>query len=149
MPATLAALDSGRCPITRSVGLLGDRWSLLILRDVHGGVRRFDELATHLGVSRGVLSARLARLVEAGVLERSEYREPGSRGRAEYRLTAAGHELVPVLAALVDWGRRHVPGSAPLRLFHEGCRSPVHVELTCGAGHQVPPPDLRAAAGRG
>lgn len=143
MPATLATLESSRCPITRSVSLLGDRWSLLIVRDVLGGLHRFDELASHLKISRAVLSPRLAGLVDAGILERADYREPGARRRAEYRLTESGQELVPILAALVDWGRRHVAGSAGLRLAHTGCLSPVHVEMGCAAGHAVPNAQLR------
>ncbi|MBN7300495.1 helix-turn-helix transcriptional regulator [Mycobacteroides abscessus subsp. bolletii] len=104
-----AHLDSTRCPITRSMRLLGDRWSLLIVRDVAMGIQRFTDLQTHLGVSKGILSTKLDRLVQAGVLQRGSYQEPGARSREDYQLSQAGEHLVPVLLALVKWGNAHAP----------------------------------------
>src|ERR1700748_1389387 len=99
-----SAYDSDTCSIARTLALIGDRWTLLVLREVPNGVRRFDELAAHLGIARNVLSHRLARLAQAGLVERTAYREPGARERHEYRLSTPGRELSPGLLALIDWG---------------------------------------------
>src|SRR5829696_9090325 len=80
-------LDLSNCSVARTLDVVGDRWTLLVLRDAFNGVRRFDDLQRRLGAARTVLSARLAALVEAGVLDRVPYREAGQRERAEYRLT--------------------------------------------------------------
>jgi DNA-binding HxlR family transcriptional regulator len=111
MTADFAAMDSARCPITRSMRLLGDRWSLLIVRDVVAGITRFNDLQAHLGASTGILSTKLARLVDAGILDRVSYREPNSRQREEYRLGAAGEALIPVLGALIKWGEAYAPAA--------------------------------------
>src|SRR5689334_23133173 len=92
------------CSIAATLGLIGEKWSLLVLRDVFNGVRRFDELYQRLGAPRQVLSSRLNRLVEEGLLRRVPYREPGRRQREEYRLTEKGLDLYPVLVALLKWG---------------------------------------------
>jgi DNA-binding HxlR family transcriptional regulator len=102
-------------------------------------VRRFDQLQQHLGVARPVLSRRLARLVDSGLLERVPYKEPGRRPRAEYHLTGRGRDLYPVLLALLDWGDTHLAGSEgpSVRVRHRGCGCPVHVAMRCEAGHDV------------
>jgi DNA-binding HxlR family transcriptional regulator len=129
------------CSIARTVAVAGDRWSVLVLRDVGAGVRRFDALVTHLGVARDVLSKRLATLVAEGLVERRGYREPGRRERYEYRLTDAGRDFVPVLVALMQWGDAHraTPAGPPITLRHAGCGEPIRAELHCAAGHQVQP----------
>jgi DNA-binding HxlR family transcriptional regulator len=131
--------DSDACSIARTLALIGDRWTLLVLRDVANGVRRFGELAGHLGIARNVLSGRLARLAEAGLIERAAYREPGARERLEYRLTLRGRELVPVLLALMAWGDRHLagPDGPPAVVRHAGCGAPIQVAVTCAEGHQL------------
>lgn len=103
-------LDTKTCTVGKTVDLIGDRWTLLILREAFNGVRRFDDLADHLEVSRAVLSQRLKRLVAAGLLERRPYREPGDRQRHEYRLTRKGLDLYPALVALMQWGDRYLAG---------------------------------------
>ena len=100
-------LDSTRCSVARTAAVLGDGWTVLVLRDLFHGIRRFDELAAHLGVARNVLTRRLAGLTAAGVVRRVPYREPGARTRHEYRLTAAGRDLLPVVLAMAAWGDRH------------------------------------------
>ena len=105
-----SAYDSDTCSIARTLALIGDRWTLLVLRDVVNGVGRFDELAGHLGIARNILSGRLARLEQAGLVERTAYREPGARERHAYRLTGPGRELVPILLAFMAWGDRHLAG---------------------------------------
>jgi DNA-binding HxlR family transcriptional regulator len=112
---------------------------LLVLRDIFNGVRRFDELAIHLGVARDLLSRRLAKLVAEGILERHAYRDPGSRTRYEYELTDAGLELRPVLIALAQWGDKHLAGKAgpPTAIHHEGCGATVHLSIECSSGHHI------------
>jgi DNA-binding HxlR family transcriptional regulator len=144
--------DSDTCSIARTLGLIGDRWTLLVLRDVANGVRRFDELAGHLGIARNILSGRLARLTEAGLVERTAYREAGRRERQEYRLSAAGRELVPVLLAFMAWGDRHLaaPEGPPAVARHADCGAPIVVSLTCEEGHDLGPrPRLRIDPGPG
>jgi DNA-binding HxlR family transcriptional regulator len=134
-----SAYDSDTCSIARTLALIGDRWTLLVLRDVANGVRRFDELAGHLGVARNVLSARLARLAEGGLVERTAYREPGARERLEYRLSTAGRDLMPVLLAFMAWGDSHLAGQEgpPAIVTHAGCGAPIRVAVTCADGHDL------------
>jgi DNA-binding HxlR family transcriptional regulator len=132
--------DSETCSAARALEVLGDRWTMLVLREIFNGVRRFDEIGGHLGVARDVLTRRLAVLVHEGVLERRPYQEPGTRTRYEYRLTEAGRDLRPVLLALMEWGDRHRAGAEgpPARVVHDDCDAPVHLSLTCEAGHHLP-----------
>jgi DNA-binding HxlR family transcriptional regulator len=131
--------DSSVCSIARTLDIVGDRWTLLVLRDLANGVRRFDDLARHLGVARDVLTRRLNALVERGVVEKVAYRETGVRTRHEYLLTDAGHELRSVLVAFMEWGDRHLSGpeGPPMSVRHEGCGAAVHPQLVCEAGHVV------------
>ncbi|HEY4463010.1 MAG TPA: helix-turn-helix domain-containing protein [Streptosporangiaceae bacterium] len=111
------------CPVARAAGVLGDRWTLLILRNANLGTTRFDDFRSELGIADNVLSARLARLVEAGLLTRLPYRTTG-RTRHEYRLTTAGADMLPVLHALAGWGEQHTrPGNAaePMQIIHQAC----------------------------
>lgn len=131
--------DSRTCSIARTLDVVGERWTLLILRDLFQGVRRFEELRAHLGAPRDVLTKRLGTLVDAGIVERLPYQEPGARQRFEYRPTAAGHELRPVLIALLNWGDTHLSAAEgpPVRVTHTGCGAEVRARLTCAAGHLV------------
>jgi DNA-binding HxlR family transcriptional regulator len=134
-----ARYDTRTCSVARTVEVLGDQWTVLVLRDVFNGVRRFDDLKAHLGIARDVLTKRLAALVNHGVLERVPYREPGSRTRHEYRLTAAGRDLRPVLLALIEWGDRYRTEAAgpPLTVVHDECGAPVSVTVECAQGHPI------------
>jgi DNA-binding HxlR family transcriptional regulator len=131
--------STDNCSVARTLAVIGEKWTILVLREVFNGLHRFDEIQQHLGVPRPILSERLRRLVDEGVLARSEYREPGQRARFEYRLTEAGRELQTVLVALMEWGDRHPAASGgPARVVrHRDCGEPLHVELVCGAGHAV------------
>jgi DNA-binding HxlR family transcriptional regulator len=106
--ATRELLESD-CPIARRLGVLGERWTFLVLREAFSDATRFGEFQERLGVAPDVLTARRSTLVEFGVLTRDAYRGPGARSRDAYLLTPAGHELEAVLAALRQWGGRHVP----------------------------------------
>jgi DNA-binding HxlR family transcriptional regulator len=115
--------------------MLGDRWILLILRDATLGVTRFDEFRDRLGIADNILSARLRRLVDGGLLAKVPYRD-GHRTRQEYRLTKAGADLAPVLRALADWGQRHTrpdPPAEPMRVVHAGCGGEVGADQACSA----------------
>src|SRR3954453_7436936 len=113
---------------------------MLIMREAYYGTTRFDDFADRVGITEAVASARLKELVEAGLLERRPYREPGQRTRSEYVLTEMGRGLAPAALALMQWGDRYLAGSSgpPLALTHAGCGEPVAVEVRCGAGHDVP-----------
>ena len=140
------------CSVTRTLEVIGEKWTLLVLREAFFGVRRFDDFQRIIGCARNVLSARLATLVDQGILRREPYREPGSRRRYEYRLTGKGRELFPVLIALMQWGDRWEsdPAGPPVELRHDGCDQPVEVTLTCAAGHgPLAVRDARAAPGPG
>jgi DNA-binding HxlR family transcriptional regulator len=109
------------CSIARTLELLGERWTLLVVRDVFEGRRRFDQIQGSLGVARNVLAARLARLVEEGILEKRPY---GTHPhRHEYFLTEKGLDLWPVLIAMLDWGDRHLAGvdGPPTVIVHKRC----------------------------
>jgi len=99
-------LSDGPCPVARSVDLIGDRWSLLIVRDAFDGLRRFGDFQRSLGVARNILADRLRKLVEAGILETQD----ASDGTAyqEYVLTPKGESLFPIVVALRQWGERHL-----------------------------------------
>ena len=119
------------CSIARALEVLGERWTLLIVRDAQLGVSRFADFQQSLGVARNILTERLNRLVEAGVLERVEYqRRPP---RFEYRLTAKGRELGVALVALMQWGDRHLADEAgpPRSARHRQCGGPVRAQLVC------------------
>ena len=98
------------CSVAGALEVVGERWSLLIVRDVLLGLRRFDELQAHLGVARNVLQTRLTRLIEAGVLEKRLYHDRPER--YEYRLTEKGLDLWPTIVALLHWGNKHAPTAA-------------------------------------
>jgi DNA-binding HxlR family transcriptional regulator len=127
------------CTIGRAMQVLGEKWTVVVLREIFTGVRRFDDMRARTGIPRQVLTNRLATLVAHGILRREPYREPGARVRDEYRLTDKGFDLYPVLVAVRDWGDRYLadPHGAPLRTVHAGCEAQVHAVLRCEAGHDI------------
>ena len=120
----------------RSLDLLGDRWTLLLIREVVFGTRRFDDFAAHLGIARNVLSTRLAKLVEAGILVQEPLQAEGRR--QGYHLTEMGEDLLPVLMALMQWGDRwlQTPDTVPVRVVERA------------TGKALPPISVRNAAGK-
>jgi DNA-binding HxlR family transcriptional regulator len=119
------------CSIARSLEVIGERWTLLIVRDALVGAERFEEFQTSLGIASNVLTNRLRTLCEEGVLER--VRDPARPGRSRYTLTAKGRELAPALIALMKWGDRHYPspGGPPRLTLHAECGGEVGADLRC------------------
>jgi DNA-binding HxlR family transcriptional regulator len=142
--------DDQVCSIARALEVLGERWTLLVVRDALLGLRRFDDFQHSLGVARNVLTDRLKRLVEAGVLERVPYQQRPQR--FEYQLTAMGRELAIPVIGLMHWGDRHLAGQAgPPRLTrHHGCGGALHTALVCATcGQPVPAADTEVLPGPG
>lgn len=136
-----------RCPIDRTLQLIGNRTALLLLREVFYGASRFDSLVKRVGVTEAVAARRLRELVDVGVLAKEPYRVPGQRTRHAYVLTAAGHELLPALLTLLQWGAAHTQGGAPT-VTHAGCGQPVQTEVRCAAGHAVDEEDVLVSSRR-
>ncbi len=133
------------------LALLGERWTLLLVREVALGVRRFEELVAALGTPRSLLAQRLRQLVAAGIVEPRTYRVPGGRPRCEYVLTGAGFDLLPALAALSDWGDKHLAhrGDRDVTYCHSGCGQHVVAQLVCVCGQPTDPrTDLIASVTR-
>jgi DNA-binding HxlR family transcriptional regulator len=141
---TYDALDWSvdNCPIGRAMEILGERWTVVVLREVFNGIRRFDDMRVRTAIPRQVLSNRLATLVDHGILRKVPYREPGARQRDEYRLTEKGFDLYPLLIAIRDWGDKYLVGEegSPLTITHRDCGAVVHTEVHCEAGHTVTSP---------
>jgi DNA-binding HxlR family transcriptional regulator len=137
------------CSVARALEIVGERWTLLVLRDAFLGVRRFDDFQRSLGVARNVLTTRLGRLVEEGVLERVAYQQRPER--FEYRLTEKGLGLWPVIVGLRHWGDEHYAEAGPPRLLeHRGCGGAVSVRLTCErCAAELGPRDVRTRPGPG
>ena len=134
------------CSITDALALVGDRYALLIAREIRYGNTRFNDIAAGTGAPRDVLSRRLRELEQAGVIERRPYSERPPRH--EYLLTEAGLELHPVLLAIKEWGDRYCnPGAEPV-IFRHTCGAEFHAAVTCaGCGEAVRAGDLEVAGG--
>ncbi|TNC23447.1 winged helix-turn-helix transcriptional regulator [Amycolatopsis alkalitolerans] len=135
------------CSIARTLEVVGERWTLLILRDCFFGLRRFTDLHRHLGIPKAVLTVRLDRLTAAHILDRHEYRP----GRHEYRLTQKGLDLWPALHALDAWGNRNLAPNGPRTLFrHAACGNPLEPSGFCGHCRRVPgAPEIEFQPGPG
>ena len=139
--------DRTACSVARAVNVLGDTWSLLVLRDLLLGAHHFDQLQQHLGIARNVLAARLKRLVEHGVIEKRLYQPHPPR--FEYHLTRKGLDLQPVIVGLLQWGDRYLadPPGGPIILEHRACGQPVQVVPVCAVCREpVSPRDTWARA---
>jgi DNA-binding HxlR family transcriptional regulator len=138
------------CSIAGALEVVGERWSLLIVRDVFLGLRRFDQMQANLHIARNVLQSRLTRLVEEGVLERHLYQERPPRH--EYRLTEKGLDLWPTVVALMQWGDRYAAPAAgpPVLLEHRGCGGAVDEHRICArCGARLTVREARALPGPG
>lgn len=143
-------LEHEQCSIARPVALLGDRWTLIVLRQAFTGVRRFEQFQSSLGISRSLLTDRLNRLVEAGVLERHAYRGE-QRTRYEYRLTEKGRDLYPVLVALRTWGDKYLAPDGPFQVYqHRDCGGHAHLAHVCEqCGSELTARDVTISPGPG
>ncbi|MEV8633216.1 helix-turn-helix domain-containing protein [Streptosporangium sp. NPDC051023] len=124
-----------QCSIADALGVVGEKYSLLVLREVFFGVRRFDAMIRNIGAPRDILTARLRHLVEAGVLEKVPYSQRPPR--FEYHLTDAGRELRPVLLALMKWGNRHLVDRPPV-VWKHSCGADLDPVLVCHACGEEP-----------
>ena len=139
--------EGQECAIAATLEVIGERWTLLILRDILRGNRRFGELQSSLGMARNVLSDRLSRLSDEGIVERRRYQERPER--FEYFLTDKGLDLWPVLVALLGWGDKHVYGGegGPVAIVHRGCGGPVNDRRICeSCGDWLEVRDVHAVA---
>lgn len=130
--ASFAAMNSNTADssIAASLDFVGDRWTLLILRDVFRGVRRFGDVRDDLGIARNILADRLDKLVERGILHKVPYQDRPPR--LEYHLTTMGRDLSPALIALMRWGDRWaIEGEPPTRLVHQACGTELELVLRC------------------
>jgi DNA-binding HxlR family transcriptional regulator len=138
------------CTIARAADVLGDGWNLLVLRQACLGTRRFDDFQRALGISRNILTVRLQRLVEEGLLDRVGYQQHPVRH--EYRLTDKGRDVYPILAAMAAWGDRWLTGpeGTPLVLHHTTCGHDMHAQVVCSECHEpLEVRTVRAHAGPG
>lgn len=138
------------CSVAKTLDVVGEWWTPLILRDVFLGVTKFDLIQQDLGIPRKVLAERLSVLVDNGVLSRHAYRD--GRTRHEYHLTEKGNDFITALIAMMNWGDRWLSGAngAPLHVLHSGCGGRVRAQLLCETcGTAVSHEDLQTEAGPG
>lgn len=144
-----ASFQDMNCSVAQCLEVVGEWWTLLLVRDALFGVRRFDDFQARLGISRNVLNQRLSRLVDEGVLERVAYQDHPPR--YEYRPTAKGVDLWTVVDAMRRWGDRWAaPGGPPVDLVHRACGHRADVVATCSAcGERIEPADAQPVPGPG
>lgn len=131
-------ISAENCSVKRALDVVGEKWTLLVLREAFYGARRFELFQARIGCPRQVLTERLNTLVEAGVLRRIPYQEPGQRERQEYRLTEKGRDLLPIVIALMRWGDKWEadPAGPPVEVVHRECGHPVELVLRCSHDQQ-------------
>jgi DNA-binding HxlR family transcriptional regulator len=146
----IEAFAKQNCSIARTLAFLGERWTVLILRELFVGRRRFDQIQAELGVATNILSERLSTLVNEGIVERRRYSEHPER--YEYRLTEKGRDLQPIMLELMKWGARHKPlGGGPMRVIvHTECGHEVEPVQVCShCGGELDNDNVRAPLGPG
>ncbi len=142
-------LRDERCSVARALAGVGDRWTLLLVRECMLGTRRFEDFQANTGAPRAIVAGRLRTLVDEGVLTRDAYQDRPAR--YEYRLTDKGRDLAPVVMALLTWGDRWAasPDGPPVTLVHRGCGRPMHPAPHCDqCGAPLGPDDVRAVVDR-
>ena len=129
--------QASNCTIARALQILGEKWTLLIIRESYYGATRFEQFHRVLNCPRNLLSERLNLLVEEAMFEKSAYREPSNRTRNEYCLTDKGRDLQPILLSLMQWGDRYQadPEGPPVLARHAGCGLPLQVKISCVGCH--------------
>ena len=143
------AVADQNCSVARAVAIVGDTWTLLVIREAFFRVKRFDQMQRNLGIARNVLADRLERLVRHGILEKVPYQEHPPRH--EYRLTQKGRDLYPALIALMQWGDTYACDTgAPVTLVHKDCGHETEPFLACShCGEELDPRAVRPQAGPG
>jgi DNA-binding HxlR family transcriptional regulator len=141
--------DTSNCSIARTLDVIGEKWTILILREVWYGSSRFGEFAHVLGCPRNLLAERLRMLVEEGILAVETYKEPGSRSRPGYVITPMGMELVPAVLALMRWGDRYRadPEGPAVLARHRECGAHIDVQMRCEQGHTLQGRDIESVPG--
>ncbi|WP_406340622.1 winged helix-turn-helix transcriptional regulator [Streptomyces sp. NBC_01578] len=141
--------DMSNCSIARTLEIVGEKWTILILREIWYGSSRFSDFEHVLGCPRNLLAARLRMLVEEGILATETYKEPGSRSRPKYVITPKGMDLVPAVMGLLQWGDRYRadPEGPAVLARHRGCGAHVEVQMHCERGHHVQAPDIQSVPG--
>lgn len=139
MPAERDLISTENCSVKRALDVVGEKWTLLVLREAFYGARRFEMFQARVGCSRQILTDRLSTLVAAGALRRVPYQDPGQRERYEYRLTEKGRDLLPAVIALMQWGDKWeaVAAGPPVEVVHRDCGHPVELTLRCS--HDLAP----------
>lgn len=141
-PPAALAYSAENCTLGRAMEVLGERWVVIVLREVFNGIRRFDDLRVRTSIPRQVLTDRLSLLMEHEILRKEPYQVPGERARHEYRLTRKGIDLYQVLIAVADWGNRYLADAdgPPITFVHAGCGASMRPVLECAEGHRVDDP---------
>jgi DNA-binding HxlR family transcriptional regulator len=141
--------DTSNCSIARTLEVVGEKWTILILREVYYGSSRFGDFERVLGCPRNLLAARLKMLVEEGILATETYKEPGSRSRPKYVITPKGMDLVPAVMGLLQWGDRYRadPEGPAMVSRHRGCGAHVDAQIRCERGHTVEAKDIENIPG--
>ncbi|MFM9589256.1 winged helix-turn-helix transcriptional regulator [Streptomyces scabiei] len=141
--------DTSNCSIARTLEIVGEKWTILILREVWYGSSRFSDFERVLGCPRNLLAARLRKLVDEGVLATETYKEPGSRSRPKYVITPKGMDLVPAVLGLLQWGDRYRadPEGPAVLTRHHACGAHVEVQICCRQGHAVQADDIESVPG--
>lgn len=137
------------CSVAKTLEVVGERWSFLILREAFLGVRRFDRMQSDLGIARNILSDRLGKLVDHGILDRRQYQERPAR--FEYRLTDKGIDLYPIVVTMMSWGDKHLsPAGPPVTLVHNSCGHETHPVLACDhCGEEIHARNVKPKRGPG
>lgn len=145
-------LLGANCAIARTGAVLGERWVIAILRAAYFRAHTFEDFQRKTGIARNILSDRLERLVDFGILERRAYAQGEKRTLSEYRLTEAGLDLYPVIAAMLAWGEKHtgLVNGAPTELVHRTCGNVTHAVVVCDCcGERLDPHDVEVRPGPG
>jgi DNA-binding HxlR family transcriptional regulator len=140
--------DTSNCSIARALEVVGERWTLLILREIWYGSSRFSDFERVLRCPRNLLAQRLKMLVEEGILATETYKEPGMRSRAAYVISPKGMDLLPAVMGLLQWGDRYRADEGPaMENRHRDCGGRVGIQVRCEHGHDVAPPDIETLPG--
>ncbi len=143
------ALRNEHCAIARSLAVLGERWTFVILRQAFMGARRFEDYQRGTGIARNILTDRLRVLVEEGILQRRPYADHPGRTLYQYRLTEKGLELYPILLTLMKWGNKYggFEDGPPVRLIHNGCGKETEPTFVCSeCGEEIDPRQMTPQA---